>query len=81
LTDATPNPTPAEWAAAMLATLPRLTDEQWNRVNATLGITTAQQGVPADRRTPDPSPVPPTRVDQPTHPPAPRSARPSGVAA
>lgn len=38
MTDAAPGPTAAEWAAAMLATLPRLTDEQWTRANATLGI-------------------------------------------
>lgn len=72
MTDAAPSPTgapsptqalpdpprpAAEWAAAVLASLPRLTDQQWQRANATLGITTA----PA--------------VDQPTHPPRPRSAR------
>lgn len=38
LTDAASGPTAAEWAAAILATLPRLTDEQWTRANATLGV-------------------------------------------
>lgn len=54
LTDATPRPTAAEWAAAVLATLPRLTDEQWTRANATLGVaTTRQQPQPAGCRTTD----------------------------
>jgi hypothetical protein len=43
LTDAKARPTAAEWAAAVLARLPRLTDEQWNCVNATLGISTTDR--------------------------------------
>jgi hypothetical protein len=49
LTDAAPRPTAAEWAAAVLARLPRLTDEQWNSANATLGITTTPTPVSTDR--------------------------------
>lgn len=41
MTDAQTTPTAAEWAATVLATIPRLTDEQWEQVNATLGVTIA----------------------------------------